>query len=96
MTLPKGAELALLLGSANRDPTVFDRPGTLDLTRPADLHLAFGAGTHYCLGASLARLELEIAFGTLARRLPRMQLAAEPRGRPVYVIRGLETLRVTS
>lgn len=85
----------MLFASANRDPAVFDRPDVLDVTRPVNPHLTFGAGTHYCLGALLARLELEVALGTLARRLPRMQLAALPSWRPAYVIRGLEGLRVT-
>jgi cytochrome P450 len=93
-TIPKGAALALLFGSANRDPAVFDHPDVLDVTRRTNPHLAFGAGTHYCLGALLARLELAVAFGTLARRLPQMELAARPCWRLAYVIRGLETLQV--
>ncbi|MBA3552914.1 MAG: cytochrome P450 [Actinobacteria bacterium] len=93
--VPKGAELGLLFGSANRDPDVFDRPDELNLAREHNPHLSFGAGIHFCLGAPLARLELEISFSTVLRRLPRMELVAEPRWKPGYIIRGLEELRVT-
>jgi hypothetical protein len=78
VAVPKGAELGLLFGSANRDPAVFADPDRLDLTRAdAAQHLSFGAGVHYCLGAPLGRLELELSFGTLLRRLPAMAPAAE-------------------
>jgi cytochrome P450 len=93
--VPKGAELGLLFGSANRDPAVFDDPDRLDLGRDPNPHLSFGAGAHYCLGAPLGRLELELSFGTLLRRLPRMAPAEDPSWKPTYVLRGLEALRVT-
>jgi len=93
--VPKGSELGLLFGSANRDPAVFARPDALDVGRTHNPHLSFGAGTHFCLGAPLARLELEVSFATLLRRLPRMELAAEPAWRPAYIVRGLERLLVT-
>ena len=93
-TIPKGAELGLLFGSANRDPEIFDRPDALDVGREPNPHVSFGAGIHFCLGAPLARLELETSFGTLLRRLPSMELAEEPRWKPNYIIRGLEELRV--
>jgi cytochrome P450 len=96
VAVPKGAELGLLFGSANRDPAVFPQPDRLDLGREPNPHLSFGAGVHYCLGAPLGRLELELAFGTLLRRLPRMELAVEPRWKPTYILRGLESLRVTT
>jgi cytochrome P450 len=94
--VPKGAELGLLFGSANRDPAVFADPDRLDLGREPNPHLTFGAGVHYCLGAPLGRLELELSFGTLLRRLPRMAPAAEPRWKPTYVLRGLEALEVSA
>ena len=81
-TVPKGAELGLLFGSANRDPAVFDRPDDLDVGRDPNPHVSFGAGVHFCLGAPLARLELETSFATVLRRLPH---AAARRGA------GLET-----
>ena len=92
--IPRGAELALLFGSANRDPAVFEDPDRLDLSREPNPHLTFGAGTHFCLGAPLARLELQISFETILRRLPRLELVAEPEWKPNYIIRGLRELRV--
>jgi unspecific monooxygenase len=93
--VPKGSEVALLFGSANYDPSVFERPGDLDLTRDPNPHISFGAGIHFCLGAPLARLELEVSFTTLLRRLPMMELAAEPEWKPAYIIRGLKELLVS-
>jgi cytochrome P450 len=92
--IPRGAELGLLFGSANRDPSVFDRPDELDLSREPNPHLSFGAGIHFCLGAPLGRQELQISFATLMDRFPNLELADEPRWKPNYVIRGLEGLRV--
>jgi cytochrome P450 len=95
--VPKGAELGLVFGSANRDPAVFADPDRLDLGRPeAAQHLSFGAGVHYCLGAPLARLELELSFGTLLARLPAIAPAGEPAWKPTYILRGLEALHVTA
>jgi cytochrome P450 len=74
-----GQDVQVVIASANRDPDVFDDPDELDIGR-ADVgaHLAFGYGAHFCLGASLARLEGRIALETLARRFPSLELAAEP------------------
>jgi cytochrome P450 len=94
VTLPRGSEVALQFASANRDPDAFVRPDELDLTRSPNPHLTFGAGIHYCLGAPLARLELQAAFTTLLRRAPRLELIEEPRWKPTYVLRGLRALRV--
>jgi cytochrome P450 len=85
-----------MLGAANRDPAAFEQPNTLDIRRKKNLHLAFGNGIHYCLGAPLARLEGQIAFETLLRRLPNLHLATEtPVYRDNYLLRGLSTLPVT-
>jgi cytochrome P450 len=92
--LPRGAEIALLFGSANRDPAAFDRADDLDLARSPNPYISFGAGIHYCLGAPLAKLELGIAFETLLRRIPRLELVETPRWKPTFVLRGLEALRV--
>ncbi|MFD7442089.1 cytochrome P450 [Streptomyces sp. NPDC059909] len=92
--VPRGSELALLFGSANRDPARFDRPDELDLARPDNPHITFGAGIHYCLGAPLARIELAASFGELLREAPTMRLVAEPEWKPGFVIRGLRELRV--
>lgn len=94
VSIPRGGEVALLFGSANRDPAAFQRPDELDLARHPNPYLSFGAGIHYCLGAPLAKLELEIAFATLLRRMPRLELVEPPRWKPTFVLRGLQTLRV--
>ncbi len=94
--VPRGAELGLLFGSANRDPDVFERPDQLDISREPNPHVSFGAGVHFCLGAPLARLELEISFSTVLARLPEMELVAQPSWKPNYIIRGLEGLRVVA
>ncbi|MFJ6012483.1 cytochrome P450 [Streptomyces sp. NPDC092952] len=92
--VPRGSEVALLFGSANRDPARFAGPDTLDLARRDNPHVTFGAGIHFCLGAPLARVELAASFGELLRRAPDLRLAAEPEWNPGYVIRGLRELRV--
>jgi cytochrome P450 len=92
--IPKGAELGLLFGSANHDPTVFQRPDELDITRRDNPHVTFGTGIHFCLGTPLARVELETSFGTMLRRLPDMELVDEPEWKAAYIIRGLKELRV--
>ena len=96
--VPKGSELALLLGSANRDADAFDRPDDLDLSRRENPHVTFGAGIHFCLGAPLAGLELQESLATLLRRIPTMAPVDldEPRWKPSFVLRGLQELRVTS
>ncbi|MGY3337195.1 cytochrome P450 [Streptomyces filamentosus] len=93
--IPRGSEVALLFGSANRDPARFGPTAdVLDLARADNPHVTFGAGVHYCLGAPLARLELSAVFGELRRRAPGLRLAADPARRSGYVIRGFESLLV--
>ncbi|MFI6094222.1 cytochrome P450 [Lentzea sp. NPDC051213] len=74
-TIPGGSRVIALLGSANRDADHFARPDVVDVHRPADRHLGFGIGIHYCLGATLARAELEIGLRALLERLPGSQKA---------------------
>jgi cytochrome P450 len=93
--IPQGSEVALLFGSANRDSEVRPDPDLLDVRRSPNTHLSFGVGAHYCLGAALARIEMTASFGALLRRVPGLELVAEPRWKPGYVLRGLEELRVT-
>jgi len=92
--IPRGAELGLIFGSANRDERVFDDPDVLDLAREPNAHLTFGAGIHFCLGAPLGRLELQTSFATLLDRFPGMELVDVPAWKPGYVVRGLAGLRV--
>lgn len=93
--IPAGALVTGLIGSANRDPAHFADPDRLDVGRTDNRHLAFGWGIHFCLGAPLARLEGQLAFGTLLRRLPDLALdTTEPRWRVGSVLRGLEALPV--
>ncbi|MGW2920802.1 cytochrome P450 family protein [Streptomyces angustmyceticus] len=75
-TIPAGEFVQIALLAANRDPEVFTDPDRFDLTRDASGHLAFGHGIHHCLGAPLARLQAEIAFGHVLRRFPALRLAA--------------------
>jgi cytochrome P450 len=94
-TIPKGESVLCMLGSANRDPAVYpDAPDRLDITRPNVRPLSFGGGIHFCLGAQLARIEAEIAIGTLLRRLPDLRIddVENPDWRPTFVLRGLKRL----
>lgn len=77
-TLREGDQLILMYPAANRDPSVFTDPDTLDVQRDPNPHLAFGFGPHFCMGASLARMELRVMFGELLRRLPDLRLAGDP------------------
>ncbi|MGW7422925.1 cytochrome P450 [Streptomyces sp. NPDC054813] len=94
-TIPRGAEIAMLFGSANHDPDVFDHPGELDLTRRDNPHISFSAGIHYCIGAPLARIELAASMTALLEKAPTLSLAAESHRKPNFVIRGLEGLSVS-
>ncbi|UXY28892.1 cytochrome P450 [Streptomyces sp. HUAS TT20] len=93
-TIPRGAEIAMLFGSANHDPAVFTAPETLDLTRADNPHISFSAGIHYCIGAPLARIELAASMKALLEQAPSLSLVAEPERKPNFVIRGLEGLSV--
>lgn len=98
VTIPAGSAVAVVLSSASHDAGAKD-PERLDITREDSTHLAFGGGIHYCLGAPLARIEGQIAIGTVLRRFPAIKIAAEPAelkwtGRGLNFIRGLATLPV--
>jgi cytochrome P450 family 142 subfamily A polypeptide 1 len=95
-TIHVGDEVLLMYSSANRDERVFDDPQTLDVTREHNHHVAFGFGTHFCLGASLARLEIRVMFEELLRRLPALRLAlgAEPRRLPSAFAVGYDAIPV--
>jgi cytochrome P450 len=94
--IDKGAMVVTAIGAANRDPAQFPDPDRLDLGRTDNRHIAFGFGIHFCLGAPLARLEGQVALGTLARRLPSLALATDAvEWRESQVLRGLKALPVT-
>jgi cytochrome P450 len=85
----------IMLAVANRDPNVFDDPEAFDVARSPNPHLTFGGGPHFCPGAALARLEGQIAIGTLVRRFPDIALTAEPEWRRTTVLHGLQALSVS-
>jgi cytochrome P450 len=94
VALERGDKVAALLGAANRDPSVFADPDRFDPTREPNPHLAFGAGIHFCIGAPLARLELEISVRTMVSRYPVLEVVDAVR-RPTFVLRGFERLVVS-
>jgi cytochrome P450 len=89
-----GTKVAALLGAANRDPAQFADPDVLDVTRRPNPHIGFGAGLHHCLGAPLARMELQITMPTLLRRCSDLKPAGEPVRRPTFVLRGYSSVPV--
>ena len=93
--IKEGQKIAALIGSANRDETVFSAPETMDLTRDPNPHIGFGAGIHFCLGAPLARLEMSVSLPALWEKYPTMQLASEPVRRPTFVLRGYESVAIS-
>ena len=95
--IPKGEMVMVVIAAADHDPERFPKPDELDITRPDNKHLAFGKGIHHCLGAPLARMEGQIALGTLLRRMPNLRLKGSPESltwRPGLVLRGLRSLPV--
>jgi cytochrome P450 len=97
VTVPRGGLVYAVLASANRDEGQFPDPDVLDVSREPNRHLSFGLGPHYCLGAPLARLEGQVAVGTILSRLQGLRLAVDPnslRWRRGLVLRGLEALPV--
>ena len=94
--LKRGQRAVLLIGSANRDARVYDRPETLDVARDEAPHVSFGRGIHHCIGSPLARIEGRVVFRALIEHFPQMRLAkAKPRFKDSIVLRGLRTLPVT-
>jgi len=92
VTLPVGARVAMLLGSANRDPRRFPDPDRFDVARGDASHVAFGGGVHFCIGAPLARLEIETTLALLAGALPRLAFAEPPLRRSGFQFRGYQRL----
>ena len=85
-----GQKIAALLGSANRDASVFERADDMDLTRDPNPHIGFGAGIHFCIGAPLARMEMATSLPVLFERFPKLRLESQPTRRPTFVLRGYE------
>jgi cytochrome P450 len=93
--VPRGARIAMLFGAANRDPWAFECPDEFDVGREnAAQHIGFGGGIHVCIGAPLARIELEASVEELRRLWPDFRLVEEPRRTGAFVIWGLEELRL--
>jgi cytochrome P450 len=88
----EGQKIASLLGSANRDESVFENPTEMNLERDPNPHIGFGAGIHFCIGAPLARMEMTTSLPALFERYPTLELAAEPVRRPGFVLRGYESV----
>ena len=95
ISLKQGEVIGLLLGAANRDPKRFTEPNRFDPSRSDGANVSFGAGIHFCIGAPLARIELQVALATLFRRLPKLRLATPPRYNNVFHFHGLERLDVS-
>lgn len=93
-SLKVGDEVAMLFGAAQRDPRRFENPDRFDIGRGDTAHIGFGGGIHFCVGAPLARQEIEVSVAGLARRFSGLKLAEEPTYHPNFVIRGLTALRL--
>jgi unspecific monooxygenase len=91
----RGQKVAVLLGSANRDPAVFEAPHEFRVDRTPNNHVAFGVGVHFCLGAPLARMELNESLGHLFTVYPHLELAGEPEPRGTFVLRGYRSVPIT-
>ena len=96
VSIKEGQKIAALIGSANRDETVFSSPDLMDLTRDPNPHIGFGAGIHFCIGAPLARLEMSVSLPALWEKYPDMQLAGDAVRRPTFVLRGYESVAISA
>lgn len=96
VAIEEGQKIAALIGSANRDETVFSSAETMDLTRDPNPHIGFGAGIHFCIGAPLARLEMSVSLPALWEKYPTMQLAGNAIRRPTFVLRGYESVAISA
>jgi cytochrome P450 len=92
--MARGDEVAMLFGSAQRDPRRFPAPDRFDVGRGDQAHIGFGGGLHFCVGAPLARQEIAASLSRIVSRCPDLGLVEEPRYQPNFVIRGLESLWV--
>lgn len=90
----RGEKIAMLFGSANRDPRHFEHPDTFVVDRGDSTHITFGGGIHTCIGAPLARLELSVALERLVALMPGLHLVEPPRRNPAFVIHGYESVNL--
>jgi cytochrome P450 len=88
----KGEKVVMYYGAANRDPEVFDDPERFDITRRPNPHVAFGVGTHFCMGSHIARLEMRVTLEEFLRRFPGVSLAGPPERLPSNFISGIDRL----
>lgn len=95
VTVKKDQKIAALLGAANRDEKIFDNPDQINLVRNPNSHIAFGGGIHFCLGAPLARLEMNRSIPALFERFPNVQLTKTPEHRSSFVLRGYSEILVS-
>jgi cytochrome P450 len=94
-SIKRGDRIFAMINAADRDPAVFAAPERFDVARDDTRHLAFGLGMHFCIGAPLARLEGQIAFETLLRRLPNMALdLAAPEWSDSLILRGIKSIPI--
>jgi cytochrome P450 len=94
VSIPRGSKVGLMIGSANRDPDKYDQPGEFRIARGDTSHLSFGGGIHFCIGAPLARLELELLFGALVEVLPSITVLPGSVRRPGFQFRGYAALPI--
>ena len=94
--IKQGQKIAALIGSANRDESIFLSAESMDVARDPNPHIGFGAGIHFCLGAPLARLEMSVSLPALWEKYPDMQLSTKPVRRPTFVLRGYESVFISA
>ena len=94
--IPEGDRVAVLFGAANRDPRRFDDPDRFRIDRGDQEHITFGAGVHHCIGASLARLELEVALDRLVEAFPSAELMDQPVREDGFAIRGYRSVNLST
>lgn len=94
-SIAEGDRIALVYPAANRDPRVFDEPDKFDVTRDPNPHVAFGHGTHFCLGANLARLELRLLFEELTKRITNLRVVSEPEIEPNIFARAVKSFHLS-
>ena len=92
VVIKQGQKIVSLLGSANRDESIFVNPTKMDITRDPNPHIGFGAGIHFCIGAPLARLEMSISLPELFKRFPKLELESNPVRRQTFSLRGYEAI----